>query len=240
LPKIAQELAASGAPKLSPLSCGRLKKVVLREAYAELTSLTALMAKYAHLFARRKGGRDATEEKALDAPEVFTLIERLQEQVRNFNRIKGLAARILSLLVQRVGLAGAEAKLSRQLDAVVESSADDILSSDYGRFLGVKASRVLHETEGSAAARIDAAKPLFESAVTLLPDLSEAWLNLAFIAFIKGDCPKAARLADKAARTASDKDFRGDAESVRNQMRGISNPKRCAEDGAHFAETFVR
>jgi tetratricopeptide (TPR) repeat protein len=233
LPKIARELAERAAPKPSPKSCGRLSEVVLREAHAELASLTALMAEYAHVLPKRRG------ELALDEPEVFTLIERLREQARSFNHIQGLAARVLSILVSRVGLAGAEAKVSRQLDAVVESTADDILSGDYGRFLKVKALHVLYDTDGPAATRIDAAKTLFESAVTFLPDASEGWINLAMIAFVKGDCRKAAEHADKAVRTANDTDTRRQAESFRNQMRGISNPKRCAEAGARFAETFV-
>jgi hypothetical protein len=240
LPKIARELAERGAPKPSAKSCGRLSEVVLREAHAELANLIAPMAEYAHLLPKRPGRKDGLDELALDGPEVFTLIERLEEQSRSLTHIKGLAARVLSILVSRVGLAGVEAKVSRQLDAVVESAADDILSSDYGRFLKVKALHVLYDTDGPAAARIDAAKILFESAVTFLPDASEGWMNLAMIAFAKGDCRKAAELADKAARTTNDKDAQGMAESFRNQMRGISNPKRCAEDGARFAETFVR
>ena len=235
LPKVARELAERDAPKPSAKSCGRLSEVVLREANAELVSLTALMAEYAHLPGLRR-----ERELALDEPEVLTLIKRLEEQGRSFNHIKGLAADVLSHLVQLVGLAGLQAKVSRQLDAVVESTADDILSGDYGRFLKVKALHVLYGSDGPAATRIDAAKTLFESAVTFQPDLSEAWMNLAMIALTKGDCRKAEELADKAARTTADKDARGQAESFRNGMRGISNPKRCAEAAARFAETFAR
>jgi hypothetical protein len=233
LPKIARDLAARGAPTPSPSSCGRLSAVVLREAYAELTGLTALMAENAHLFAQRN------ETGAQDAPEAFALIQRLQEQARGFTHIKGLAARLLSIMVQGVGLAGSEAKLSPQLDAVIDSIAGDILSGDYGRLLKVRALRVLYQKEGSAAARIDQARPLFETAATLLPDLSEAWLNLAFFAFIRGDCRKAAELTDKAIRTLTYEKERSDLEGFRNRMRGISDPKRCAEQGAEFAEKFA-
>jgi len=192
------------------------------------------MAEYAHLFPKR------VSKLELDEPEVFPLIERLQEQARGFKHIKGLAAGVLSNLVTRVGLAGAQAKVSRQLDAVLESTADDILSGNYGNFLDVKASHVLHNTDGPVATRIDAAKTLFESAVTFQPGVSNSWANLAMIAYIKGDCRKAAELADKAARTAND-DVRGEVESVRSVFRnGISNPKRCAEAGARFAEEWLR
>ena len=238
LPKIARDLASHGPPKLSPDACGRLKEAVLREAYAELTSLSALMAEHAGLFARGKDGQ--LSPTAFESPEAFTLIARLQEQVHAFKHIKGLAARILSILVQHVGLAGAEARLSQKLDAEVESVADDILSLDYGRLLKVRGLRVLRQPEGSTASRIDAAKALFESAVTYSPVLSEAWMNLALIAFAKGDCPRSAELADLAASTASNKEARSEAESVRDTMRASTDPKRCAGLGASFAEKLAR
>jgi tetratricopeptide (TPR) repeat protein len=233
LPKVARELAERGAPKPSEKSCGRLSGVVLREAHVELASLTALMAEYAHLLPRRHG------ELALEEPEALTLIERLQEQARGFKHIRGLAAQVLSAIVSRVELAGTETKVSRRLDAAVDLTADDILSGDYGRLLKVKALHVLYATDGPAATRIDAAKTLFESAVTFLPDASEAWMNLAMIAYVKGDCRKAAELVDKAARTASDKDQRGQAEWLRSALRN-ANPKLCAEVGARFAEKWLR
>jgi hypothetical protein len=238
LPRIAQELAASGPPRPSPENCGRLKEALLREAHAELTSLAALMAEYSHLFGQGKDGE--ISETAFVAPEAFALIERLQQQVHTFKHIKALAARIMSITVQNVGLVGAEAKLSQKLDAEIESVADDILSDDYGRLLKVRGLRVLRQTEGSTTDRLDAAKTLFESAVALSPGLSEAWMNLAFIAYAKGECAKAAELADKADHTASDKMAHDIAEGLRGQMREALDPKRCAEDGAAFAETFAR
>jgi tetratricopeptide (TPR) repeat protein len=235
LPKAARELAERGAPKPSEKSCGRLSGVVLREAHVELASLTALMAEYANLLPRRNG------ELAIEEPEAVTLIERLQEQARGFKHIRGLAAQVLSAIVSRVALAGEEAKVSRRLDAAVESIADDIQSGDYGRLLKVKALYVLYSTDGPAAARIDAAKTLFESAVTFLPNASEAWANLALIAHYKGDCRKAAELADEAVRTAVDKDQRREEESLRNAWRKLSsNPKLCAELGARSAEKSLR
>jgi tetratricopeptide (TPR) repeat protein len=235
LPKVARELAERGAPKPSEKSCGRLSGVVLREAHVELASLTALMAEYAHLLPRRNG------ELALEEPEALTLIERLQEQARGFKHIRGLAAQILSAIVSRVSLAVTEAEVSRRLDAAVDLTADDMLSGDYGRLLNEKALHVLYNTDGPAAARIDAAKPLFESAVTFQPAAHEAWANLAMIAYYKGDCRKAAELADEAVRTAADKDQRGKTESLRSAWRKlISNPKLCAELGVRSAENSLR
>jgi tetratricopeptide (TPR) repeat protein len=238
LPKVARELAERGAPKPSDESCGRLSGVVLREAHVELASLTALMAEYAHLLPRRH------DEVAIEEPEALTLVERLQEQARGFKHIRGLAAQVLSAIVSRVELA-VEAlekpEVSRRLDAAVDLTADDILSGDYGRLLKVKALHVLYGSDGPAATRIDAAKTLFESAVTFQPDVSDAWQNLAMIAYVKGDCRKAAELADKAARTAADKDQRGQTESLRAAWRKLSsNPKLCAELGARFPEKWLR
>jgi hypothetical protein len=235
LPKAARELAERGAPKPSENSCGRLSGVVLREAQVELASLTALMAEYVHLLPRRNG------EVAIEEPEAFTLIERLQEQARGFKHIRGLAAQVLSGIVSRVALGHNAAKV-RGLDAAVESSiADDIHSGDYGRLLKVKALYVLYNTDGPAAARIDAAKTLFESTVTFLPDAEEAWENLALIAYYKGDCRKAAELADEAVRTSTDKDQRSQVESMRSSWRKLSsNPKLCAELGARTAEKTLK
>jgi tetratricopeptide (TPR) repeat protein len=235
LPKVARELAERGAPKPSENSCGRLSGAILREAHVELASLTALMAEYAHLLPRQNG------ELALEEPEALTLIERLQEQARGFKRIRGLAAQVLSAIVLRVGLAVTEAGVSRRLDAVVDLNADDILSGDYGRLLKAKALHVLYHSDEPAATRIDAAKTLFESAVTFQPDLSEAWQNLAMIAYYKGDCRRAAELANDAVRTASDKDQRAQTESLRSAWRKLSsNPKLCAELGVRSAENSLR
>jgi hypothetical protein len=234
LPKNARELAERGAPKPSEKSCGRLSGVVLREAHVELASLTALMAKYAHLLPRRKG------ELAIEDPEAFTLIERLQKQALGFKHLRGLVAQVLSGIVSRVALGDNSDKV-RGLDAEVESIADEIQSGDYGRLLKVKALYLLYHTDGPVAARIDAAQTLFESTVTFLPGASEAWENLALIAYYKGDCSKAAEFMDEAARTALDKDHRGELGALRSGLRKLSsNPKLCAELGAHRAEETLR
>jgi hypothetical protein len=238
LSRLARELTSGAAPKPSPDNCGRLKESVLRDAYGELASLAALMAEHAALFARGADGEMSSA--AFATPEGFALIERLQERVHGFKQIKGLAARILSILVQNVGLAGAEAKLSRKLDADVDSIADDILSDDYGRLLKVRGLRVLREPDLSPAQRIDTAEALFKAAATFSPSLTEAWLNLSLIAFARGDCPKAADLADKGVLTTSDKQSHDQAASFRDRLRGLSDPKRCAEEGAELAERLVQ
>lgn len=64
-------------------------------------------------------------------------------------------------------------------------------------------------------------------------------MNLAYIAFAKGDCAKAVELADQSVRTGSDS-VRDTAEAVRDRMREIASSGRCAEEAKDFASTFGR
>jgi hypothetical protein len=237
---IAEEIERDGPPEPSANSCGRLARVVLREAHVELTSLTALVAEYADVLpatptADPSGGRE------LSRPEVFTLIDRLQTASRDLKHLNGLAARALSILIGRVDLAGVSSQVSQQLEHALQSSRDDILGSDYGRILKVKAVSILYEARAEPlAARLDAAQSLLETSVTLLPEGSEGWMALAQIALARGDCDKAAQLAHKSALTASD-EARAMAEAFRDGLREVSASGRCAEAGERFAtSTFGR
>ena len=237
---IAEELARSNPPSPSAKSCGRLAQVVLREAHAELTRLLALVAEYADVLPATRSATDLAGGLGLTAPAVFKLIDRLQAASQDLVHLKGLAVRALSILVMRVGYGGATAEVSQLLDRAVQSSVGDILASDYGRMLKVKALSILYDApDRPLAARMDEAQPLFETSVTLLPEASEGWMNLAYIAFAKGDCAKAVELADQSVRTGSDS-VRDTAEAVRDRMREIVSSGRCAEEAKDFASTFGR
>jgi tetratricopeptide (TPR) repeat protein len=141
----------------------------------------------------------------------------------------------MSYVIHRVELGGAQSSVSRELDSILQSSEDEYLSGDYGRILNVRAVSVLYDDPTApVAARMNKAEPLFRKAVEFLPKAMEAWLNLGFIALARGDCNKAAEMADKSARTA-DPPWRTNAESFRDAMRELSrNPERCALEAERF------
>jgi len=245
LRKLASDLPRQGARTPSADTCGLLSATVLREAQAELTRLTVLVAKYADLLPERPGsvnasGRDTSSD--LSGPEIVALVDGLQDASRNFTHIRGLATRVLSILITRVAFSesNADSQVSGWVEGVTRSSIDDILAGDYGRILKNKALIALYSPpDRPYAERLADAQHLFEGSVKLLPAASESWMNLAFIAFVGGDCAKAGDLADKAVDTAH-KSARGHAEEFRKAMRDMQGTKRCADSAKDFAKTFAR
>ncbi len=231
---IAQELAKEGAPKLSANTCGRLAPVVLRESRDELKRLTAMVAEYADLLPVPPENKGKEFERELRNPEVFKLVARLQRASHELTYLKGLAARALSYIVHRVELGGAESSVSRELDDIILSSQDEFLSGDYGRILYVRAIGILYDnTSEPIAVRMNEAEPMLRKSVDYLPNASEAWMNLGFIALVRGDCNKAAEMADKSARTAN-QSARSMAENFRDIMRKSSTPESCQKAAESF------
>lgn len=232
---IAQQLAKKDAPKPSADTCGRLAPVVLRESHEELKRLTAMVAEYADLLPVPPENKDKQFGEGLSNPEIFKLVARLQRASRELTHLKALAARALSILIHRVELGGAQSSVSRDLDNILQSSEGEYLSGDYGRILNVRAVSILYDNASEPiAARMNEAEPLFRKSVDFLPNASEAWMNLGLIAFARGDCNKAAEMADKSARTAIEPS-RSAAEGFRDSMRKLSDPESCAKEGQTFA-----
>lgn len=235
---VAQQVARQTV-KLSTDTCGRLAPKVLRETLTELVQLTAIVADYADILPA-KSPADRQSARPLDNPAVFKLINRLQVASQELTHLKGLAAGALSQLIRRVGYAGAEANIARELDRIVQLSEEEYLSSDYGRILSVRALHVLYDNpRGPLDARMNEAEPIFRKSVEYLPQGMEAWLNLAFIAFLRGDCDTAATMADKSARTANPS-ARSTAEGFRDSMKQISKSGRCATEARRFADGFSK
>ena len=230
LRKIAAELARKPPPSPNPQSCGRLAASVLRQAHGELTTLTALVAESADLLKPSPATGDPYNGLGLNSPEVFQLIGRLRSTSQSFIQLKGLATRVLSFLVRRVDLVGLEDKIADSLDQMVTAASDDILAADYGRILAVEADRILfHARQRPLAARLDAAQLLYERALSLLPAMEAGWLGLTSIAFARGDCGKAAKLAERAVTTADEGKSRDAAVSLRDRLREDASGGHCAE-----------
>lgn len=239
LRRTADKLRGEGPITPSAGSCGRLRGVVLREAHRELVRLTTLIAEYGDvLFAK---DTNSAAGLALGTPKAYELIDRLQSVSGSFTHLKGLAAQLLSKLIQRVGFAGKSDAVARQLDKVLETWADEILSDDYGRLLNVKGLNILfHSPDRPLKTRMTDAARIFEKSVTFWPGASESWMGLAFIAFADGRCVDAAKFSDKSAHFASGERDRGKAEGFRDRMDEISAAGNCAKEAEGFAARFAR
>jgi len=237
---VAEDFAGQAAPAPSPKSCGRLNQVVLREAHAELTRLAALVAEYADYLPRTPGAADLQQGLGLTEPEIFKLIDRLQAMSQDLTHLRGLAARAMSLLVLRVGYGGASFEVSEQLDRAVQSFAGDTLSGDYGRLLKVQGLNALyHAPDRPLEARLEQAGRLFEASVRHLPQAAEGWMNLAYIALVRGDCEKAVELASESIRWADDDRNADMARTFRDAVREGSRSGRCAQMAKDFAATLT-
>jgi hypothetical protein len=189
-------------------SCGRLKEAVLRKTRVEILSLLELVAQYEPILGSSPAKQgDPAGGMGLRTPRALELVERIRALSQNLQYLKSLAARVLSLLIQRIGYAGKEATVSKTLDEAIGSSRQDFLASDYGRLLKQKGLIILYETPAlSVEKRMDQAQTLFEQTVSFLPASFEAWVQLGYIALARGDCAKAAGLAAKAAPIAGSRD----------------------------------
>ena len=234
----AKQMQSEKPPAPSSDSCGRLRGAVMREAHEEMLRIVTAVADYGDiLFVDR---RDAGADFALRGPRVYELIDRLRSESSNFRYVRGIAAQIISRLIQRVEFGGTRDALVRQLDDILAGFADDILSGDYGRILKVKGLNVLYETSGAPlGARMAEAKGIFESAVTFLPESSESWMNLAFIALAHGRCGKAADLSRQSALYAA-KGSEDMANEFRDRMDEAVATNTCERQAKRFLETFTR
>lgn len=240
LAQVAAQLLSAPPPMPSSDSCGRLAATVLREAHGELGRLTALIADYDETLEPLPGHANTGEGIGLTSPETFELIERLQDSARTFTHLKGLAARALSLVIQRADYGGLTPAVTQSVDSVLNTSSDDIMSGDFGRLLQVKGISSLYgEPNRPLEERMNEAQPIFEAALTHLPTSSEAWMSLALIALARGNCDGAVRLADESARYA-DGPARDDAKAFRDTVQRISHDGECAQSAADFAATFAQ
>jgi hypothetical protein len=82
---------------------------------------------------------------------------------------------------------------------------------------------------------MDRSFSLLQRAVSYNPALSEAWMNLAFIAFKRGDCATAARFADRAVQTLTKEDLRESTQFFASEMNQLSpNSEDCRTEASKF------
>ena len=221
---------ARPAPGPTPETCGRIAKVALGDARQELKQLYQRMEKdFDWLFA---------DQMRADAAQANRLLHDLSEMANNFRYMGGIAAKSAALLLRQWGLKGRDlsplaAEAERLIDAQVGSG--ELLSEDLGRLLQAQGLATLQERVDLApAARLQRADAQLQRAVRYHPAQSEAWTNLAFIAFKRGDCAAASRFGERAAATTESKNV-DDMQGFSDAMKGfVRDPDACRQQAAQF------
>lgn len=220
-------------PDLKPGSCGRIAKVALGDAFKEQKQLYERMEKdLDFLFAK---------EKDLDVTRANRLLRDLSEMTKGFRYMDGVAAKSMALMLRNWGLKGRNlTPLIAQVDRLLDTSAvtDNFLSEDFGRLLQAQGLATLQErADLMAQSRMDRSFSVLERAVFYNPAQSESWINLAFIAFKRGDCAAAASFIDHAAATLSpaETERQQSTEFLARKVKEWSrDPERCRAEGAKF------
>ena len=227
----ATEVFSGALPALDTGYCGRIAKVALGDASKELRQLYGRMeTDLDFLFAK---------EKDWDVLRANRLLSDLAEMSEHFRYMDGIAVKSIALMLRGWGLKGRDltpliGPVDRLLDT--DSVTGSFLSEDFGRLLQAHGMAILQEPgDNSAQWRMDRSFSLFERAVSYNPSQSEAWMNLAFIAFKRGDCAKAARFADRAVETLTQEDMRESTQFFASKMNELSpDPKRCRTAASQF------
>ena len=228
-----QKQFSGGTPSLRPGSCGRIAKVALGTTYEELRRMYLRMeADVDLLFAAGN---------QVDTARMVRLLNDLSGMAANFQYLDSTAAKSMALILRRWGLRGRPlTPLLPSTDRFLSSPAvaGNFMSDDLGRILQAQGLAVLQErTNLAVQPRLEQAYALLQRAVVYNPAQTEAWENLAFIAFKRGDCAAAAGFAEKsiATYTGAKKD---DVEGTRffaDAMKKMSaDPRTCAAEGAKF------
>jgi hypothetical protein len=218
-------------PGLKPGSCSHIAQVALGDMRAELKQLSdRIEPDLDFLFSTDKG---------LDVERARRLLGDLSEMAKNLRYMDGIAAKSVALLLRGWGLKGQNLKpLVANVDQLVDTPTvtAHFLNEDFGRLLQAQGLAKLQErSDMPTAARLDRSFSLLERAVTYNPAQSEAWMNLAMIAFKRGDCPSASRFAKQAVETNTDKEQVKTTQFFAGKMKEFSgDPETCRLAGNRF------
>lgn len=229
--EMANQALAGPAPALRPDTCARIAKVALGQARQELKQLYQRLDKdFEWLF---------TTQAVPDAARVNRLLADLSAMAASFRYMGGMAAKCAAMVLRQWGLKGRNlAPLVAEAERIADAQAanGELLSEDLGRMLQAQGLATLQErTDLAAATRLQRADSQLQGAVRYNPAQGEAWTNLAFIAFKRGDCLTAANLGDaaraSATRPADANDMRGFSGTMKELAR---DPAACRRQAATF------
>ena len=225
------KLFAAAPPSLAPGSCGRIAQVALPEMREELRQL----------YLRMEPDLDflfSTDQNP-DVARARSLLRDWLEMSKNLHYTNGIVAKCIVLMLRGWGLKGRDlAPLVNEVDRSLTTPTvtDYFLSEDFGRLLQARGLVVLQEgTNLPVQSRLDQSFSLFERAVAYNPAQTEAWMNLAIVAFKRGDCAAASRFGERAIETNTDKEQLKDTQFFATAMKEYSgDPKTCIEAAARF------
>jgi DNA-binding SARP family transcriptional activator len=128
--------------------------------------------------------------------------------------------------------------LVNEVDRLVDEQTvtQHFLSEDFGRLLQAQGLATLQErVDMPPQSRLDRSFSLLKRAVTYNPAQTEAWMNLAMIAFKRGDCASASRFAEHSVETNTEKADLEPAQFFATKMKEFSgDPEICRQNGAGF------
>ena len=217
-------------PTLKPGSCGLVAKVALGGTFDELKRLSARMNADAELLFAKK--------EHLDNERASRLVRDLVTMTESFRYADGIASKSIAMVLRNWGLKGRGlTPLMGQVDRLLENKKviANLQSEDYGRLLASQGLAILQErVDLPAQSRLDRSFSLLGDAVRYNPRQTEAWMNLAIIAFKRGDRAAAARYADNSAATHTSKDKQAHeaTEFFARMMKSWSSDSVACRSGA--------
>jgi hypothetical protein len=233
LREIVGEHFGGSVPTLKAGSCGLIARVELGKTYGELKQLSARMATDAELlFSKRTQIDDARASR---------LIGDLSAMTQSFRYADGIASKSIAFMLRNWGLKGrGRTPIMGEVERLLENDRviANLQSEDYGRLLSSQALAVLQErVDLPAQTRLDRSFRILSNAVYYNPLLSEAWMNLAFISFRRGDCVTAARYA-RSSRTTHDPEDKAGLDVAASFVQAMeawsADPATCKAQAARF------
>ncbi len=223
---------AQASPDLKPGSCGHIAHVHLVDMRQELRQLYMRMEPdLDFLFAQQIN---------LDAARASRLLRDLSEMSKRFRYMDGVAAKCIAFIIRAWEIKGRP--ITPLIDSVeqvpnTQAVTEHFLSEDFGRLLLEQGLAILQERiDMPPQDRLERSFFVLERAVNFNPALSEAWQNLALIAFKRADCVAASRFAERAVETFTDPEGLKAVEFFASTMKTFSHdPEKCRKEGAQYS-----
>ena len=202
-------------PDFDTTACGRIAATTLITMRSELHLLLERLANDAELL--------FSADDTFNISRATGLVEDLIDASKHLQHLNGVAAKCLALFLRRQGLQG---RALAPITDIVEMLADDesvagvFHCGDIGRIHQAIGLSILQERiDLKSENRLDLARTRLLQAVALNPEQSEAWINLAFVAFKQGHGDQAASFADSALATLTDEAQRSSTQYFMEKMR---------------------
>lgn len=182
------------------------------------------------------------EVRQREISKLAPLVDKLARMSREFQYVPGLAARCLSLILAGHNKADGEMQSLMALNSLqsamrLESrQSSEFMSADLGRLLETQAQEMFYRQQGPAREQVmfTLVPRILKEAVTLNPQLTDAWMMLSLISFKLGSCGNAHKYGLQSLGTANEQDA-GTEKMI--AMFGIlaNDEERCKKLSSGFA-----